>query len=55
MSHPGYADEALARTPTRLLEQRQQELQALTDPKVKDLIARNNIQLISYRELSEAS
>jgi len=55
MSHPGYVDEALARTPTRLLGQRQRELEALTDPTVKDLIARNDIQLISYRELSEAS
>jgi len=45
----------LARTPTRLLGQRQRELEALTDPTVKDLIARNDIQLISYRELSEAS
>jgi len=55
MSHPGYVDEALARTPTRLLGQRQRELEALTDPTVKVLIARNDIQLISYRELSEAS
>ncbi len=55
MSHPGYVDEALARTPTRLLGQRQRELEALTDPTVKDLIAQNDIQLISYRELSEAS
>src|ERR1051326_2832164 len=55
MSHPGYVDEALAQTPTRLLEQRQKELAALTDPAVLDLIARNNIQLVSYRELSEPS
>ena len=55
MSHPGYVDEELARTPTRLLEQRQRELEALTDTSVKDLIAQNQIQLISYGELSEAS
>ena len=53
MSHPGYADEALARTPTRLLKQREEELHLLVDPRLKDLIARNGIQLISYRELSE--
>jgi len=53
MSHPGYADAALARTPTRLLKQREEELHVLVDPGLKDLIARNGIQLISYRELSE--
>jgi chitin disaccharide deacetylase len=53
MTHPGYADAALAQTPTRLLKQREQELGLLVNPIVKQLIARKDIQLISYRELSE--
>jgi chitin disaccharide deacetylase len=53
MTHPGYADAALAQTPTRLLKQREQELGLLVNPIVKQLIARNDIQLISYRELIE--
>lgn len=55
MSHPGYVDGALSRTPTRLLSQRETELLALTDQTVKHSIVQNQIQLISYRELSEAS
>jgi chitin disaccharide deacetylase len=53
MTHPGYADAALAQTPTRLLKQREQELGLLLNPIVKQLIARKDIQLISYRELIE--
>lgn len=53
MTHPGYADAALARTPTRLLKQREQELRLLVDPEMKHLITSNAIQLISYRELRE--
>jgi hopanoid biosynthesis associated protein HpnK len=54
MTHPGYADAALARTPTRLLKQREEELRALINPGLKESIAHNGIHLISYRELSEA-
>ena len=51
MSHPGYVDEALYRTPTRLFAQRECELEALVDPTIKKLIAQNKIHLISYRDL----
>jgi predicted glycoside hydrolase/deacetylase ChbG (UPF0249 family) len=54
MSHPGYVDEALKRTPTRLFDQRERELRAFVDPAVNDLIIQNGIQLITYAELNEA-
>ena len=55
MCHPGYVDDALRRTPTRLLQQRETELQALVEPGTRDLISRYNIELITYRELIEES
>lgn len=53
MTHPGYADAALARTPTRLLKQRERELAALINPVAKNAITENGVNLISYRELGE--
>ena len=49
MCHPGYFDEELRRTGTRLQESRQTELQILTDPKVRKLVATRGIRLISYK------
>ncbi len=54
MCHPGYVDEALRRTPTRLLAQREREAAALTDRGVRDLVAAMNIELIHYGHLAEA-
>lgn len=53
MCHPGYVDADLASTPTRLLGQRQKELQALTTPAIKRLITEQGIHLINYRSLIE--
>ncbi|HEX6806110.1 MAG TPA: ChbG/HpnK family deacetylase [Terriglobales bacterium] len=51
VSHPGYHDPDLDKVKTRLRESREKELEILTNPAVKDLLRRESIQLISYREL----
>jgi hopanoid biosynthesis associated protein HpnK len=51
MFHPGLSDDALAKTGTRLLMQRELELQALTDPSVRKALDARGIRIISYREL----
>jgi len=48
MCHPGYADEELRKTGSRLQESRQTELQILTDGRVRKLVATQGIRLISY-------
>ena len=53
MCHPGYVDDHLRRTPTRLLAQREQELQGLVRPEIRQLLARERIALISYRDLPQ--
>jgi len=55
MCHPGYVDADLSVIPTRLLKQRERELQALTRPEIKRLIQERAVQLINYRDLTEAS
>jgi hopanoid biosynthesis associated protein HpnK len=49
--HPGYSDADLQAAGTRLTQSREIELEALTSPEVKDLIARRGIELISYADL----
>jgi len=46
--HPGYADAALRKSPTRLQDSRQTELQILTDPGIRNLVASLGIRLIDY-------
>jgi len=53
MCHPGYFDDALHASPTRLQESRQTELQILTDPALRKLVATRGIRLISYKLLGE--
>ena len=48
MCHPGYADEALERTATRLQASRQKELEILTDTGIRNLVASQGIRLIDY-------
>ncbi|MBI2820772.1 MAG: ChbG/HpnK family deacetylase [Acidobacteria bacterium] len=50
--HPGVYDDALEAAPTRLKQERQRELEALTDPALQARIQQQGITLISYRELS---
>jgi chitin disaccharide deacetylase len=53
MCHPGYADEELRATGTRLQESRQLELQILTDPGIRKLVATRGIRLISYKVVGD--
>lgn len=55
MCHPGYFDEDLRRTGTRLQESRQTELQILSDPGVRKLVATRGIRLISYKLMGEVA
>ncbi len=51
MCHPGYSNDLLRQTGTRLLGQRNAELEALTNPRVRELVETLGIQLITFREL----
>ena len=50
--HPGYSDDLLRQTGMRLLEQRITELEALTNPRVRELVDELGIRLITFRELA---
>jgi chitin disaccharide deacetylase len=51
MCHPGYRDVDLERTGTRLLNQRETEIQGLTAVSVKKLVRAGGIQLGNYKAL----
>jgi hopanoid biosynthesis associated protein HpnK len=53
MAHPGYVDEELKRVETRLVSQREQELDALTWPGARILAQELGIELVTYRALEE--
>ncbi len=53
MCHPGLCDDQLRRAPTRLKQQRQVELEALSSPEVARLLERNGVRLTSYRALEQ--
>ncbi len=55
MCHPGYADEDLRSTPTRLQESRQVELAIFTDVEIRKIVATRGIRLINFRTLVENS
>jgi hopanoid biosynthesis associated protein HpnK len=52
MCHPGYADEDLRKSHTRLQESRQAELQILTDQTIRKSVAELGIRLINYEQAS---
>ena len=52
MCHPGYADEELRKSHTRLQESRQAELQILTDKTIRKSVAELGIRLINYEQAS---
>jgi len=52
--HPGYNDSDLQAVRTRLRESREQELRILTSQSTRDLLAANQVELISFRALAEA-
>jgi predicted glycoside hydrolase/deacetylase ChbG (UPF0249 family) len=53
MCHPGYADQALRASATRLVTERQAELDALTRPQIRNLARQLGNELITYRELGK--
>jgi hopanoid biosynthesis associated protein HpnK len=52
MCHPGYCDPALKDARTRLLAEREEELEALTSIEIKKLVKYQQIQLATYRDLT---
>lgn len=50
--HPGYNDAELAGAKTRLRESREIELRVLTLPAAREVLTREGIELISYRDLA---
>jgi predicted glycoside hydrolase/deacetylase ChbG (UPF0249 family) len=52
MAHPGYVDAELERVETRLVAQREMELDALTWPGARILLEEMGIQLVTYRALA---
>jgi len=52
MCHPGISDQTLKSADTRLKEERQRELSALTSSELPSLAKNLGIELISYRELA---
>ncbi len=48
MSHPGFVDEALRQTGDRYLDEREWEVAALTDPRVRGRLAENDIRLMGW-------
>jgi hopanoid biosynthesis associated protein HpnK len=53
MCHPGYADEELAKSATRLQKSRQTEVEILTDTSVRNLVASQGIRLVDYAFVAE--
>jgi chitin disaccharide deacetylase len=53
--HPGYNDDDLKRSNTRLRESRETELRVLTMPKARQLLSNQGIALISYHEFLTAT
>jgi hopanoid biosynthesis associated protein HpnK len=51
VSHPGYNDAELDNVQTRLRDSREKELAILTSAATKDVLQREGIQMISYRDL----
>lgn len=52
MCHPGYADEELRKSRTRLQQSRQTELDILTDPSIRKLVATRAIRLINFKDMA---
>jgi predicted glycoside hydrolase/deacetylase ChbG (UPF0249 family) len=53
VSHPGYNDGELQRVKTRLRDSRETELAILTSDNVKELLRKEGVDLISYRDLAQ--
>jgi len=54
MCHPGYADQDLRDSATRLQQSRQTEVEILTDPEIRKSVAELGIRLINYEGMGVA-
>ena len=54
MCHPGYVDEKLRATPTRLQGSREKEVEILTDTEIRNLVASQGIRLLDYGFVTSA-
>jgi hopanoid biosynthesis associated protein HpnK len=52
VTHPGYSDAELNNIKTRLRQSREKELSILTSPEAKELLKREQMALISYRDFA---
>jgi chitin disaccharide deacetylase len=52
MCHPGFMDDSLRNSRTRLQESRESEISILTDPGIRSLITSQGIRLIDYRSIA---
>ncbi len=52
MCHPGYADDDLLRSSTRLQQSRETELAILTDANIRKLVATRGIRLINFKHMA---
>ena len=52
--HPGHNDSDLQTINTRLRESREVELRVLCSPRTREILARQGVELISYRDLIES-
>jgi chitin disaccharide deacetylase len=55
MVHPGYVDEALKKSATRLRESREEEVRILTDKEIRNIVASEGIRLIDYGFVAQAA
>jgi predicted glycoside hydrolase/deacetylase ChbG (UPF0249 family) len=55
MVHPGYVDERLKNSATRLRESREAEVRILTDQGIRNVVASEGIRLIDYSFVAEAA
>jgi predicted glycoside hydrolase/deacetylase ChbG (UPF0249 family) len=55
MTHPGYLDEGLKKSTTRLRESREAEVRILTDMGIRNVVASEGIRLIDYSFVAEAA
>ena len=54
MVHPGFLDDQLKHSPTRLRESREEEVRILTDTGIRNVVASEGIRLIDYSFATEA-
>jgi hopanoid biosynthesis associated protein HpnK len=52
--HPGYNDDDLKSANTRLRDSRETELRLMTMPEARELLSQQQIELISYRDLTDS-